>query len=377
VKDLDAKEPPGGRKRRRADFVYNVAVQYYALARVEADVEADWATTRSIFEDYLAFPEVKAYPDTDERKRTAMRALGTAYYWAAERAEDPAKRAEAYATAVGYLQAGLAKLPQNTPVVVAHLAGETIVLPWQAKPPLRIDGTWRIPIGRVNTVPELRAAVAALTRERLPKYATARVDEDYWRIVQQFKEHVANEAMISTQELDRTVASIKGGGFDPVFFSEHAYVGDAEELLSLARAYARSGVAENLRKAFNLTIAVNYGAARAEVDSAEWWEAKSIALDVQLTEAERELAASGDQSAKAKVDAKGVETMLASMKKLYPRIGGAERHEETLKEWKAIQQRLRGLLAKLNLPSTPIDLDAKPSEMPPPPPVEPGAGMGQ
>jgi hypothetical protein len=373
VKDLDAAEPPGGKRRRRPDLVFNVATQYYQLARVEGDVVADWTATRAIFEDYLSFPEVKALPETDERKRQAMRALGDAYYRVADAATDPAKRQEAYATAVGYLQAGLAKLPQNTPIVVGHLAGESVVLPWQAKPPLQVDGTWRIPIPRSNSVAELRANVAALTRERLPRYAAARTDENYWRVVQQFKEHVSTEALISTAELDRTVLTMKAAGFDPIFFSEHAVVTPPDALLALARAYARSGVAANGLKAFNLTTAVVYGS-RVEVDGPEWWEAKTIALEVQLSDAERELQASGDQSAKAKVAAKDVETMISSMKKLYPHIGGTERHEETLKEWKEIQQRLRALMAALRLPTVPVDLDAAPPREPEEAPPAPAAG---
>jgi hypothetical protein len=61
--------------------------------------------------------------------------------------------------------------------------------------------------------------------------------------------------------------------------------------------------------------------------------------------------------------------MISMQKSLYPRIGGSGRGPQTLKEWKALQARLKALQSKLGTPVNSTDLDAVPREAAPEPPA--------
>lgn len=368
VKGLDEKEK-GAKQRRQADFVYDVATRYYALAKVQKTVVEDWKTVRSLFEDYLAFPDVKAAPDTEAKKRSAFYALGTALVRLAEAAASEEEARPLYATAVRYLESGLARMAKNTPIVVSHLAGETVTLPWQSG-----GVTWRIPVPRVASEAQFREYVDKLTPDRIPVYTADKTSAAYWKAVDEFKKHVKG---LSDKELESTVKSLKDGGLDATFFGEHAWV-SSDFLLTLAHAYLLSGVEDNAVRAMNSAKAV-LRAAKVDEDTAEWWESHTILLEVSVSVAERKVKSGGDKSPEARSAAKEADAAMTTIKRLYPNIGGAERRALTLKEWKAIQLRLRAVGQALGLQLGMIDLEAAapapPPVAPPSPPSPTGPGM--
>lgn len=361
IRDVDAKA--AGKKYRRAENVYALAYRYLSLGRIEPDVVEDWTRARDLYEDYLGFPDVKALPEDNEAKRRAHREVGEVYVRLAEIAEAAGKADEAraaYANAVRFLQPTVARLPANTAIVVGHMAGDIAVLPFQD--PLT-GRTWRIPVRKVTDVQAFRDYVKDLGGDRLPRYANDRVQADFDRAVKAFQRTVAE---MPPETIQRTVASLKDAGFDPVFYGEHGLT-DTDFLLTLARGYARSGVAENAWRAVNAARAALDTGAKAEEDSPEWWEANTIRLDVLIGMAERAAASGGDASGEAKRRAGEADRNLGATKNFYPRIGGTARGPQTLREWKALQTRLRVLQSKLGLPANATDLDAMPKEAPPEP----------
>jgi hypothetical protein len=100
------------------------------------------------------------------------------------------------------------------------------------------------------------------------------------------------------------------------------------------------------------------GPFKPDAGSSEWWQAQTVILHYFVSEAERAAAAGGDAVAKGVPHAKQADKMLVSFKRLFPRIGGAERHEETLAEWKALQARLAKVAPTLNVSTTSVDLAA-------------------
>ncbi|HVG94212.1 MAG TPA: hypothetical protein VND21_07185, partial [Planctomycetota bacterium] len=245
IKDVDAKS--SGKKYRRHENVYVLAFKYVSLGRIEPDTAEHWARARDLYEDYLGLPSVKAESDESESKRRAHREIGEVYVRLAELAEAAGKADEArtsYAAAVRYLQPTLARMPENTAILVGHMAGDVAVLPYADALSSR---TWRIPVRKVTDVQAFRDYVKDLGGDRLPKYANDRVQADFVRAVGAFQRAVAAMPPATVQ---RTVASLKDAGFDAAFYGDHG-VTDTDFLLTLARGYARSGVAENAWRAVN------------------------------------------------------------------------------------------------------------------------------
>ena len=350
-KRLDAAEPQVTKKRRRSGTVSYLASKYYELTRLEPEVAEDWSMARGLYEDYLAFPDIAEKPDTDEGKRIAFKALGDIYDHLAGTAATKEEARGYSANAVRYLQSTIARIPSNTGLLVSALAGESIVLNY-----LDVNSNirWRIPVKRTASAPEFKRAVAELGPERLPKYPKEETQRQFLSGVASFQKEIADA---SESKITKIFATLQSAGFDPVYFSEHA-VTQAEFLLALGMSYLRSGATENLPKAKRIALVVTSGRNPVENDGPEWWEAQTIQLAVFVSMAEQEASAGGDGSAQAKVHAKEADRVLATIKQFYPYIGGADRHEETLKEWIALKSRLDKVMGSLGLTPTIIDLEA-------------------
>ena len=369
LKDLDAKAGPGERRRRRPDPVNRLAYQYYYLAKLQPEEASHWTTSRSLYEDYLGMPELKGAAESEEAKRKVQRFLGEIYDHLADVATTPEDKQQQAANAVKYLQGSIARVPANLPVVLAHLSGETMVVSFRDP---TTDKRWSIPMRRSTDVATFRQAVKELGPANLPSYANDRTQKEYLNAVKQFKEQIEQ---MPDEQVKATMGHLSTS-FDPTFFTEHA-VSLPDFLLDLARSYLRSGVAENAYKALNLAAVVLNGNSKAETDSPEWWDAQTLQLRALVEIAEREASASSD-SGVAKQRAARADTLLRTMKSLYPRIGGldSEVHARTLKAWKDLQIKLQGVQGRLGLPANTIDLEAEPpppkeAEEPPPAPPTP------
>ncbi len=256
----------------------------------------------------------------------------------------------------------------NTPLLLAHLSGDSAILGY--KDP-STGQTARIPVRKMTDVREFREYVKdILSGGKVPKYVRDADDALYQKAIGTFQKKIAAQDDAETKPI---VDSLKTAGFDPIFFAEHA---DPEIpfLFALAHAYQNSGVAAHAARSLSITDVLLKGPQKLEADTAEWWEAKTIVFDVNVSIAERALASGGAASPEAKTFAGRAQQMLVITKQMNPRIGGAERHEETLAEWQAIQARLVTLLTRLGMKSEGVDLAA--STPPPGPEAAPVSPPG-
>ena len=333
------------------------------LGRIENKPE-DWRLARDIFEEWITFPEVKAMPATDETPRAVQRLLGEIYYQIALSASTPEKAKLAFENAVKAMQNAVTKLPANTALVIGQLGLQYGVLEW---PDPVLGRRVRIPVPKMTEVGAFKEYVAGLGGDRLPRFLSDRADQEYLAAVKRFQAEIAR---MEDAELKRIVGSLKNPGFDVPFFSEHAYAGGIDFLMSLAHAYQGTGTAENGRKAANVVRVILNGPSKVEDGSSEWWEAQTIGFEVSVAAAERALSAEGQNSPDAKISATNASRFLVSMKQINPTIGGTERREQTVAEWKAIQARLTAVMSRLGLSMPPVDVEAK-APLPPAEPVAP------
>ena len=371
VKLADSQSPANARKKRDPSNVLNFANRFFKLAILKPDAVAYWTTARELYEDYLAFDAVAKLPVGEPGKRQTLGRLGEVYYHLAEVAKDPKEAASLYERAVDHLQNVLADNPANTRLVVGLLSGEYVTIQY----PDLVLGRRSIPVRRQPDVAAFRAHVKELGGELVPKYADARADERWRDMLKRFKEKIESAR---DDEVGRIVKSLKDAGFDFLIFGELADTSSGF-LLALAHSYARSGAEENAQKALNAAQAIwSVPRTKAEDDSAEWWEARTIVLNVYVAIAERK-AQSAPEAPEGKQSAIRAQEMMLTIKRLYPHLGGPARHEETLAEWLAIQARLRTVLSKLGVAEKTVDLRAEeapkptePEEPPAPPDGPPG-----
>jgi hypothetical protein len=344
------------KKQRVAENVRGFAYNYFQLAGLRPDRPEYWQEARRLYEDYLAMPETKALSESDPKKRSAHGNLGEVYYALALAEADREKARPLYEQAVGNLEKALARVAGNTALVVGLLSGEYVTLPFE-DPALR--RRFYIPVRRAADGAAFRRDVEAMRpgEPPLPRFAPGRSgdESDYARAVANFKIYVRD---MDAAAADRTAKSLQAGGFDAPFFAEHA---DArvETLLPLARAYIRSGLPEYSIRAYNAAQNVLRGHYKPEDGSADWWQVQTVVLNYFVSEAERGAAAGGAAQGEAATHAKIADKMISSFKRLFPRIGGAERHEETLAEWKSLQARLAKAAATLGVSTANVDLAAE------------------
>ncbi len=365
-KDLDSKAAPGTKPKRRQENVSVLAFRYYKLAKIE-DTDADaWETAKALYDDWLAFPDVKALPETDAAKRRSYRLLGEIYYRVAATQKAPDEQRLTYQRAVRFLEDGLARVATNTPILLGNLAGELVVLPYR-------DGNrpWKIPVRKVADVKEFRDYVKDLLGGgKLPKYVRDTDQALYEKAISAFQRKIVS---MSDAELAGTVTSLKTGGFDVGFFSEHVDT-DPTLILALAQAYRAGEQSADAMKAINVLRVLTEGPQKLDDDSGDWWEVQTVGLEIRVSAAERALQSGGAASPEAKNYTSMAQKMIAFTKQNYPHIGGFERHEQTLAEWIAIQGRVTVLAGKLGLPSQSVDLRAEAAPAAPvAPPIAPPA----
>ncbi|MCC7136884.1 MAG: hypothetical protein IT460_00475 [Planctomycetes bacterium] len=356
-------EAGGGKKLRKPEGVADLAFKYFRLARQNGGTASDWETSRDLFEQYFAFPEVKALPDSDKNKRAFGRYAGEVWYHLAETGADAAAVQKAYQKALVYLMPSAARNPASAKVVAGVLRGELAVLPFKD----RSQGkSWHIPVRKVDSVAAFRDAVRDLSGDALPRFTNDATQVEYERAVAQFKQLMGatdkKDGALSDEELGRTVKSLKDAGFDPGFYSVHG-LPDNDFLLQLGRAAIRSAVAADASAAIGAARAVLDCPPRPLDDSAEWWEGKTLQLEVAVTLAERTASADGGDSALAKRYAGEADTLMVTTKQTMPRIGGGgPEAKDVLARWKDLRRRLDAVAGKLGIPLKPVDLDALPPE---------------
>lgn len=360
----------GGSRRRTADDLGSLAYRYYLLAKNDPTSTNDLAKARDLFEAYFALPDVKALPETHQNKRIYSRIAGDIWYRLAEQAAAADEARLAYQKALVYLEPYAARSPVNAAICRRVLRGEVAVL--RATDARGTD--WPVPVRKSENVKVFREDLKNHGGDLLPRYADANTQSDFEKAVTQLKNDLQRK---SDTELAPIVASLKNAGFDRAFWVAHG-VNDNEFLLSLARCYARSGQAEDALGAVGAARAVLEVPPQALTDGAEWWEAQTIYLETFVALAERRAAAAaqgGPNAAELKKEAERFVTSAAKSisfnKAIYPKIGGAERHEVTLKEWEALQARMLKVASALGVKDVKAEdlrrirtLDAAPPESP-------------
>jgi hypothetical protein len=365
VKKQDAET---GTKTRSASNVQNFAYRYYYLAQLRPEELEYWKEARRLYEEYFALPEGKGAED--EKRRKHLTYFGESIYTLAVAETDAAKAAPLYEQAVANLEKGLARVSSNTPLVVGLLSGEYVTLPFRDPAQNRV---FHFPVKRaaITDAAAFRKYVQDLKETDLPAFPPHRAGERVAYAERALRQFQGAIAKMDEPEARRTVESIKKGGFDPAFFAEHADA-SPESLLPLARAYIRSGVQQYAVRARNAAQILVQGLYAVDTGSPEWWQAQTVILNYLVSQAER------GEAAEAKI----ADKMLVTFKRMYPRLGGAQRHAQTLAEWKAIQARLTAAAAKVGVPTANVDLEADtppaaaPTESPPTPgaaPPAPGA----
>jgi hypothetical protein len=347
---------PLPKPRRKPEAVADLASRYWRLARIDPTTKDDLENARDLYEVYFASPEVAGYPENHAGKRAHQRAAGEIWYRIADKTKDPEQARTAYQKALAYLLPSAARSPVNSKVVVRMLRGDIAILPY--RDPVR-GGQWQFPVRRVDTVAEFREVVKKLGPDDLPRYADEAKQADYLRALEQFKRTIAE---MEDGELERTVRSLRNAGFDVTFYTSFGETG-TEYLLALAHSFARSGIATDAPGAIGAARAVLDVPPKAEDDSPEWWEAKTILLETSVAMAER--ATTPEQAKSWGVEA---DRAMVATKKIYARIGGAER-PQTLAEWKDLRARLVAAMQKHGLKAQSLDLDAMPKDVAPPTPA--------
>lgn len=367
-----------GPKRRTPEDVARLAYRYYSLARNDPATKTDLAMARDLFEQYFAMPEVKALPENHANRRAYSRVAGDVWYRIAEQASgDDAKKA--YQKALVYLEPYAARNPANAKIVRLVLRAEVAVL----RATDFKGQEWPVPVRKSETPAQFKDDLKALSGDALPRYTSDALQSDYEKAVNQFKNELTKK---SDDELKSIVKSLKNAGFDAKFWGQHG-VTDNEFLLSLARCYSRTGLADDAFGAVGSARAVLEVPPQALADSGDWWEAQTILLETYVSMGERAAtAAQGPGGDAAKADAvrflNSAAKTISFNKAIYPKIGGAERHEKTLAEWEALQDRTIRAGSTVGLTVKPEDLrkmpkeDAPPAEPAPAPAAAPApAGM--
>lgn len=352
-----------GAKRRTPEDVARLAYRYYSLARNDPATKTDLAASRDLFEQYFAMPEVKALPENHANRRAYSRVAGDVWYRLAEQATgDDAKKA--YQKALVYLEPYAARNPANAKIVRLVLRAEVAVL----RATDFKGQEWPVPVRKSETPAQFREDLKALSGDALPRYTNDGTQSDYEKAVTQFRNELAKK---TDDELKSIVRSLKNAGFDAKFWGQHG-VTDNEFLLSLARCYSRTGVADDAFGAVGSARAVLEVPPQALADSGDWWEAQTILLETFVSMGERAATASqGPGGDAAKADAvrflNSAAKTVSFNKAIYPRLGGSERHERTLAEWEALQDRAIRAGATVGLSLKSEDLRKMPKEDAPPP----------
>lgn len=305
------------------DNVRIFADMWYRAGRLRPQDAANWNNSRSLYEKYL---ELSKGQD-DDNVSEAQGRLGRIYYRLAVSETDEAARAKLVKDALDRLEATMAKSPENLSVLVGHLKGDYVVIPWVYR---RGDNQrYRFALPRVKDVAQFQQAVKNLGKPGgtpLPKYSREEDNLRYAQALRAFQEEVNLE---SEAAIERTVKDFARAGFDMGFFATY---GNAKRdyRMALAWVYSEVGTAEDALKAVNLAWSLTDGPGQftAEEDSEEWWEAQVVRLRAYLRGAQALLKATpGSPSPQAVEWVNLGSGLLKALNVQFPRLGKDERPE--------------------------------------------------
>ncbi|MDF1702007.1 MAG: hypothetical protein P1V36_12690 [Planctomycetota bacterium] len=338
----------------------NVAIfadLYFKAGLLRPEVQTNWDRSRSLYEDLYEFED-----SPEQKKHEALGRLGSIYSSLAGAAEEGSDaRAALVAKALDRLQGSLSLLAANNDMVVAHLEGKSIVLPYLYED---VNKTFYFPLPRAKTVDEFKAIVAKMGKAGgppLPAQATEVDRKRYMNAVKSFQNKVLS---LKPFEIERTVKGFAGAGFDMRFYRRLARSGK-DFRLALARMYMESGAPENMTKAVNLASSLLSGSYGADENGEMWWAAQVVRLGalVRGAEIEAKKAGSGGKLSPTAVDwTERASMMLRGMVTTNPDLGDDVR-PATRDEMKALHARIRTLRGKAGLKAMNL-LIVKPAAVP-------------
>ncbi len=321
------------------------ADMWYRASRLRPEQMVTWENARRLYERYL---ELSKGQEADDQIDDAQGRLGRIYFRLAQQEEDAARRAALVKDALDRLEATMAKVPENLPLLVGHLKGDYAVVSWAWR---RGDGrTYRFALPRVKTVAELKQAVNNLGKPNgtpIPRYSKEEDNQRFQQALKAFQEFVNLERDAA---LEQTVRSFARPGFDIIYFATYGKA-RREFRLALAWVYSESGGVEDALKAANLAASLTDGPAAfaAEEDSEEWWEAQVLRLRAYLRGAEALLKATpGSPSPQAVEWVNMATNALRVLNVRFPRLGREER-PDTPKEIAQVLARLQVLRQQAGL----------------------------
>lgn len=325
------------------DNVRVFADLYRRAALLRPGVQENWARARELYEDYLARDDAKGEPRQD-----AMGQLGSIYYRLAVTTTDAKARAELVEAARERLQASMATLPENNPIIVSLLKGELVAYQW-TDPSSNEKGWFLLPL--VGNVAELKAAVRDMGARGGGPVVAFEKDGDrnrHAQVLKSFQQYVAGvykDAQLTT--LQKSLAD--AAGFNAVFWANFANA-SKEFRLALAWVYSESGTTTDAPKAINLADSLIRGSSRLtfEEETEDWWMATVLALRARVVYAEA-LMKEERGSATAKSVIANASSYLTMLQNTYPQLGAPER-PESLDELVALQERLHPLRQAADMP---------------------------
>ena len=325
------------------DNVRVFADLYRRAALLRPDVEENWSRARELYESYLGRADAKG-----EQKQEAMGELGSIYYRLAVATKDAKVRSQLVEQARERLQASMAQLPENNPIMVALLKNELVAYQWTS-PADRSRPWFLLPV--VSSVAELKAAVRDMGTPAGPPVLAFEREGDRNRHdqgIKTFQQYVAN--VYKDNQLAQLAGSLKkAAGFNQVFWATYANP-SKDFRLALAWVFSESGNADDAPKAVQLADSLVRGNSRMiyEEESEDWWLATVLALRARIAYADA-LWTQEQGSDRTKAVINGASTFLTSLQSSYPQLGAPER-PQTLDELNALQERIDSLRTRADLP---------------------------
>lgn len=322
---------------------------FWNAGRLRPEVKENWVNARGLYEDYLAFEQVKNAPPTDQAKRSAIARLGDVYINLALGEEDPSRRRELVRRAVDLLQRSIAVKAADNDIVVGMLADKVLVIKWRDP---RSNRRWRFPIPRPASVTELRNSVKNMGKEGgppLPAFENEQEEKEYREALKLFRRALSET---DDRDLQRLVSESGKSTFDPVLYREMANY-DTEFRLALAWAYSESGREEDVPKAVNLALSLVAPPLGVEEDTENWWQARTIQIRVYIKTAERKLGGDATSSADAVQWLERAGNVFKAVAASYPDLG------ETAvpgngQRWREMLEKLNALRRKAGM--TPVNV---------------------
>jgi hypothetical protein len=349
---------------REAGNVAAFAHKFYFAGTLKPEVPDNWEKARALYEDFLAFPDVAARGLDDTEKRSALSRLGDIYIRLARATQDEKTRQDLVTKGVGTLQESIATNPANNALLVKHLMGDVVIIPYKYE-----DQTYYFPFTRTADPKDVRVQAEQLGKtgaaNALPTYEGVRAAR-LGEATEQFRRAVLQQPDPAMKTFAERISK---GGIDWGFYR---LLGNASSdfLLSLAWAYEQSGRPEDVLKAVQIAQGLTRGGGvEAEEESETWWRANTILLNGYLTLAEQSTGAPAPSG--TAIDwLERAEKLITGVAVSYPDLGDTVL-PTTRETWQALLRRLNGLRQRSGLPVLPADILTKK------PPATAPAGAGE